>query len=696
MVDHVVADQIVDNGYIPVILRPGEKRPLHEGWEKTTPETARQAWSNAPTDANLGILCGSLITIIDFDAHPDPENPDKPNGRQVYDQLAKTRPEIFEGTIIEQTPSRGIHVTYRGNGGEKTYARFSMDGESVDIEVLRGRRQAVAPPSRVPAGDYVYLSEKTHLNTRLADLSEVPQLFRDAIALYETEQARRHERRLVENKPSEEFSEEDKAVIEDEMIRSLLKGATVNHRHDHAQSLACNLAGVGCFSESEIDRAVEKFFSRCNREAPRNEVNNIVRWAYDHPDLDPPINWTAVQADRRRRGQKTTTPSRELSDAEIVQQLEQREKEQRRDQVEAEKRRLNGPVEEPDKWQLYTLKNALEPREPIEYAAEGLVSFPSVVITYGPPGNFKTFLMMDLAMSIAEGADWLPPERDSQGRPIDDVQAFPVNKYRVLWVDLDQGKRRTMDRLAMLARGHNCDTIGTTLYFYTMPFPPLDASSEKDMEALEHRIRTLGVRVVFVDCLATVSGSIDENNAEMKNVIYGFRQLAERTGTAFVIIHHARKSGASTYGSRDGDSLRGHSSIEGGIDLALLVKKEGHDKRMVTISSTKTRDVDVPKFNAHFTYWKDHHDNPCAMFYRVSPESVIEASEASVKLAVTDVLNRNGPTARGKLMELVKARIPGHEKNGDKFVGGVIDQMVVNNKIKMTKGKGNSKVYEVE
>ena len=62
-----------------------------------------------------------------------------------------------------------------------------------------------------------------------------------------------------------------------------------------------------------------------------------------------------------------------------------------------------------DPWKIYTLADAYEPRPPVEYLVGGLLAVPSLAIVYGPPGCLKSFLMADLAASVAGGLPWLPP-----------------------------------------------------------------------------------------------------------------------------------------------------------------------------------------------------------------------------------------------------------------------------------------------
>jgi len=202
--------------------------------------------------------------------------------------------------------------------------------------------------------------------------------------------------------------------------------------------------------------------------------------------------------------------------------------------------------------QMFTLRNAFEPREPIRYAIDGLFS-PGLSMPYGSPGTLKSMLMQSAAVHIAGGLPWL-------GRG--------VRQCPVLWVDLDNGLRRTHERFAALARGAGLDA-DIPLFYLSMPRPWLDGGNTREIEAMGDRILSLSIGAVFVDNLGLMSPGADENTDSMIAVMGNLRALCERTGICLILIHHQRKSTGNH--SRAGESLRGHSSIEASLDLALLV-----------------------------------------------------------------------------------------------------------------------------
>ncbi|NIV34994.1 MAG: AAA family ATPase, partial [Anaerolineae bacterium] len=244
-------------------------------------------------------------------------------------------------------------------------------------------------------------------------------------------------------------------------------------------------------------------------------------------------------------------------------------------------------------WTIYTLADAYKPRDPIQYVVSGLFALPSLSIVYGPPGCMKTMLLTDMAACIASGSPWLEPLPNLAKRT-----AKKTLKCPVLWMDFDNGSRVMHERLEAAGRVRNMPE-DAPLYYASMPDPWLDMGNPVSAKILEHHARSLGAKAIIVDNLGNVSGKADENSADMGKVMSHFRRLAEETGAAVIVVHHQRKSNGTS--GRAGETLRGHSSIEAAIDLALLIERENQADQL-KIKSTKTRGVDVSPFGAMFTF----------------------------------------------------------------------------------------------
>jgi AAA domain len=171
-------------------------------------------------------------------------------------------------------------------------------------------------------------------------------------------------------------------------------------------------------------------------------------------------------------------------------------------------------------------------------------------------------------------------------------------------------------------------TPSVPLHYVSMPSPWLDASHPIGLAPLEAEIEHYQAQVIVIDNLLLIKGSIEENSAGMGVVMAYLRQLTERYTCVVIPIHHQRKDHGT--GGRSGDRLRGHSSIEAALDLALLVERED-GSNTVTVRSTKTRGADVAPFGAMFTY---EHQPGTSELYRARFYGVPIAQDSAASGAV--------------------------------------------------------------
>jgi hypothetical protein len=299
-----IADQMRGNGYMPLPLTPGDKSIKIERWSLLAArEEYDQIWKNAADNVNIGIYTGQSVIILDFDAKGNAPS------IEVYRWLLDHHPEVFAGAIIEQTPSGGIHATFRWSscaislpmGKGKTYARFVIDGTTYDVELLTRGSQAVCPPSRTEKGEYRYLTERTHLNTRRDELPELPDLFRDANSRYlEDVLLSTRARAPMPTRRQGNFTDAELQLAVDALPAIYLKNAREGHRHFQALGLACNVAGISGMGRRDVERAVEDFFRGCNREPNSpNEIQGIVTFGANHPDSNPFIPSMVIYKKRK-------------------------------------------------------------------------------------------------------------------------------------------------------------------------------------------------------------------------------------------------------------------------------------------------------------------------------------------------------------------------------------------------------------
>lgn len=247
-------------------------------------------------------------------------------------------------------------------------------------------------------------------------------------------------------------------------------------------------------------------------------------------------------------------------------------------------------------WAWRSLEEMFEPKPPREYVVGGLLPVPSLSIFYGHPGDLKSMIAHDLAVCVAGGEPWLEPLPED-----DEAAVFQVTQGPVLCIDVDMGIDATELRLVALARGHNVQKSAPLAAVSYPDKPGFVASNPEAVRLVIDQIQATGAKLVIVDNLISVSGGVDENSSAMGPVMDGLSRIAKVGRCAVVVIHHKNKT-TKYKRARGGDNMRGHSSIEGALELALDVVRECDT---VTLWPTKTRHRPVQPFCALWTYEQD-------------------------------------------------------------------------------------------
>src|SRR5271170_6972965 len=191
------------------------------------------------------------------------------------------------------------------------------------------------------------------------------------------------------------------------------------------------------------------------------------------------------------------------------------------------------------------------------WLVQGLWSDQAVGILGGEPKCCKSFLALDLAVSVASGTPCL---RRFAVRRTGPVLLFPAEDSLAV-------VRR---RLEGICSAGDVDFQSLPVEVITAPTLRLDAP--KDRERLTNTVRALQPRLLILDPLIRLH-RVDENDASQIAALLSYLRLLQRTfQVAVLVVHHARKDANST---RPGQALRGSSELHGWGDSNLYMRRRG-------------------------------------------------------------------------------------------------------------------------
>src|ERR1022692_2149611 len=199
-----------------------------------------------------------------------------------------------------------------------------------------------------------------------------------------------------------------------------------------------------------------------------------------------------------------------------------------------------------------------------QWLVEGLWSDQAVGILGGEPKCCKSFLALDVALSVASGAACL---RQFPVRRTGKVLIFPAEDK------LDVVRRR----LESIACAAQVDFESLPIEVITAPSLRLDTSA--DRLRLTQTVQDLQPILLILDPLIRLH-RVDENDASQIGALLSFlRELQRQFNLAVMLVHHARKD---SHSSRPGQALRGSSELHGWGDSNLYMRRKGSQLTLST------------------------------------------------------------------------------------------------------------------
>jgi hypothetical protein len=190
------------------------------------------------------------------------------------------------------------------------------------------------------------------------------------------------------------------------------------------------------------------------------------------------------------------------------------------------------------------------------WLVEGLWGASSVGVIGGAPKCAKTWLGLDMALSVATGTACL-------GK-----YAVPEPGPALVYLAED-ALPVVRERVAGMARHRGLDFAGVAMHVITVPVLRLDRGP--DRARLLETTKRLRPLLLVLDPLVRLHG-IDENHAgEVAELLAYFRSLQRQLDLSVLLVHHTRKNAAG--GAAAGQGLRGSGDIHAFGDSNLYLRR---------------------------------------------------------------------------------------------------------------------------
>jgi AAA domain len=199
-----------------------------------------------------------------------------------------------------------------------------------------------------------------------------------------------------------------------------------------------------------------------------------------------------------------------------------------------------------------------------QWLVESLWTEQAVGILGGEPKCCKSFLALDLAVSVASG------------RPC--LRQFPVRRSgTVLLFPAEDSLPVVRQRLEGICAAAQVSLAACPIEVITAPSLRLDLPA--DRQRLSDTVQRLRPILLILDPLIRLH-RLDENDASQIAALLSFlRELQRQYQLAVLLVHHARKDSQS---SRPGQALRGSSELHGWGDSNLYMRRRGRDLTLTT------------------------------------------------------------------------------------------------------------------
>lgn len=294
------------------------------------------------------------------------------------------------------------------------------------------------------------------------------------------------------------------------------------------------------------------------------------------------------------------------------------------------------------------------------WIVDELIPSEGITILGGKSGEYKSWLSLAIVKSVTNGESLF-------GK-------FPCKKRKVLVLDAENHPREVQKRLALLGYTEDCEEF----YFSSQPDMRINKGEDAFEDDLTQELIELwahnGVEVVILDSLTRFHKSEENDAGAMAEVFEKLKELI-MAGMSIIILHHTKKNALGS----EKDSLRGSSDIMAAIDSYIHIGKKNGEKNMVRVSNPKARYLEeADPFDLQII-------SDANSFHFEHKGSKIPASE-KLRNDIIELLSKEKDGLnKGDIRKVLDS--------AEKSTKRIIDDLVDDEILKETRGRGSEKIY---
>lgn len=206
---------------------------------------------------------------------------------------------------------------------------------------------------------------------------------------------------------------------------------------------------------------------------------------------------------------------------------------------EGKTKKGDGP---PPEFELMTMDNFMVQfgASAVTWAVDDWLPAKTIAFVVSPPGSYKTWMILDLAVSIASGLPFLGhyevkdkgpvvviQQEDFHGQLAERVASVTASKFKMGFDHPTEGDDFSAD-------------LPPTLPINMHTERRLRFADERIMEAFAAKMRQVKPKLIIIDPLYS-AGSTDDYMAKTAEQMFALKRLRDEIGCSFLVVHHTKK-----------------------------------------------------------------------------------------------------------------------------------------------------------